>query len=212
MADLEKALHGYLSEHQRLLFKVSLQMINSYDDAIAELCRQIDIHMKQFESVAERLRTIPGVKKNFSERIIAEIGVNMDQFPSDAHLCSWAGISPGNNESAGKRYSGRITPGNKWLKGCLVEASWASSRAKNTYLKSRYHRLAGRRGKKRAIVAVGHTILIMAYHIIKEQCTYKELGADYFEKLNEKAIVKRLTKRFENLGYKVELTKSEIGA
>jgi transposase len=136
----------------------------------------------------------------------------MNQFPSDGHLSSWAGISPGNNESAGKRYSGRITPGNKWLKSCLTEAAWAASRTKNTYLKARYHRLAARRGKKRAIVAVGHTILIMAYHIINEQSTYKELGADYFDRLNEQAIIRRLTSRIEKLGYQVDLTKTEAVA
>ena len=133
----------------------------------------------------------------------------MNQFPSDAHLSSWAGMSPGNNESAGKRYSGRITPGNKWLKACLVEASWAASKTKNTYLKARYHRLAARRGRKRALVALGHKILIMAYHIIKEQSTYSELGADYFERLNEQAIIRRLTARIEILGYEVAVTKTE---
>ena len=136
----------------------------------------------------------------------------MSRFPSDAHLSSWAGISPGNNESAGKRYSGRITPGNKWLKACLTEAAWAASRTKKTYLKARYHRLAARRGKKRALVAVGHKILIMAYHIIKEQSTYQELGADYFDRLNEQAIIRRLTSRLEKLGYQVELTKTEAVA
>jgi transposase len=136
----------------------------------------------------------------------------MNQFPSDAHLSSWAGISPGNNESAGKRYSGRITPGNKWLKACLAEAAWAASRTKNTYLKARYHRLAARRGKKRAIVAVGHTILTMVYHIIKEQSTYKELGADYFERLNENATIKRLTLKIRKLGYQVEVTKTAAAA
>jgi len=136
----------------------------------------------------------------------------MNQFLSDAHLSSWTGISPGNNESAGKRYSGRITPGNKWLKACLVEAAWSASRSKETYLKARYHRLAARRGKKRAIVAVGHTILTMAYHIIKEQSTYKELGADYFERLNEIAIIRRLTIKIKKLGYQVELTKTVAAA
>ena len=136
----------------------------------------------------------------------------MNQFPSDAHLSSWAGISPGNNESAGKRYSGRITPGNKWLKGCLVEAAWAASRTKNTYLKARYHRLAARRGRKRALVALGHRILIIAYHIIKEQSTYSELGADYFDRLNEEAIIRRLTARIQILGYEVAIAKAEVAA
>jgi len=136
----------------------------------------------------------------------------MNQFPSDAHLSSWAGISPGNNESAGKRYSGRITPGNKWLKACLVEASWAASRTKNTYLKARYHRLAARRGRKRALIALGHRILIIAYHIIKEQSTYSELGADYFDRLNEQAIIRRLTARIQILGYQVAISKAEAAA
>jgi len=136
----------------------------------------------------------------------------MSRFPSDAHLSSWTGISPGNNESAGKRYSGRITPGNKWLKSCLTEAAWVASRTKKTYLKARYHRLAARRGKKRAIVAVGHTLLTMAYHIIKEQSTYQELGADYFERINEEAVIRRLTLRIKKLGYNVELTKMKVAA
>jgi transposase len=212
LPELEKALQGYLSDHQRLLLKVCLQMIGSCDEAIVKLSQEIDTQMAPFESTSKRIQSLPGVKKNFAERIIAEIGVNMSQFPSDAHLSSWAGISPGNNESAGKRYSGRITPGNKWLKACLTEAAWAASRTKKTYLKARYHRLAARRGKKRAIVAVGHTILIMVYHIIKEQSTYQELGADYFERRNEQALIRRLTLRINKLGYQVELTKTAAAA
>lgn len=136
----------------------------------------------------------------------------MTHFPSHAHLSSWAGVSPGNNESAGKRFSGKITPGNKWLKSGLTESAWGASRAKGTYLKARYHRLASRRGKKRATLAIGHTILIMAYHIIKEQCTYRELGADYFDRLNEQHLIKHLTSRIQTLGYQVELKKEVVAA
>ena len=136
----------------------------------------------------------------------------MSRFPSDSHISSWAGASPGNNESAGKRRSGRVTQGNKWLKSALVEAAWAASRTKKTYLSARYRRLAARRGKKRAALAVGHTILIMAYHIIKEQRTYKELGADYFDRLNEKHLVNRLTLRIMALGYEVEVKKLPVAA
>lgn len=132
----------------------------------------------------------------------------MNQFPSHAHLCSWAGVSPGNNQSGGKSYSGRVTPGNKWLKRALVESAWGASRTKGTYLKARYHRLASRRGRKRALLAIGHTLLIMAYHIVKEQYTYKELGADYFDRLNEQYILKRLTAKLEILGYQVEIKKA----
>jgi transposase len=133
----------------------------------------------------------------------------MNQFFSHAHLSSWAGVSPGNRESAGKRQSGRTTFGNKWLKSSLTESAWGASRAKRTYLQARYHRLASRRGKKRATLALAHTLLIMAYHIVKEQCTYTELGADYFDRLNEQSLIRRLTSRIETLGYHVTLQKQE---
>jgi len=133
----------------------------------------------------------------------------MSQFPFHAHLSSWAGVSPGNHESAGKRQSGRTTPGNKWLKSGLSESAWAASRTKGTYLQARYHRLASRRGRRRATMAIAHTLLIMAYHIVKEQCTYTELGADYFDRLNEQYLIKRLTSRIETLGYHVTLQKEE---
>jgi transposase len=136
----------------------------------------------------------------------------MSRFPSDAHLSSWAGVSPGNNESAGKRRSGKVTPGNKWLKSTLVEAAWAASRTKKSYLSARYRRLAAKRGKKRAALAVGHTLLTMAYHIVKERSTYNELGADYFERLNEQRLVKRLASRIAMLGYDIELKKITIAA
>ena len=136
----------------------------------------------------------------------------MSRFPSHAHLSSWAGVSPGNHESAGKRHSGRTTQGNKWLKSGLTESAWGASRAKGTYLQARYRRLASRRGKKRATLVLGHTILIMAYHLIKEQCTYNELGADYFDRLNEHHLVKRLTSRIETLGYHVTIEKEPLVA
>jgi hypothetical protein len=136
----------------------------------------------------------------------------MSQFPSHAHLSSWAGVSPGNHESAGKRQSGRTTPGNKWLKSSLTESAWGASRTKGTYLQARYHRLASRRGKKRATLALAHTLLIMAYHIVKEQCTYNELGADYFDRLNEHYLIKRLTSRIEALGYHITIEREPLAA
>jgi hypothetical protein len=136
----------------------------------------------------------------------------MSRFPSHAHLASWAGVSPGNHESAGKRKSGRTTHGDKWLKAVLVEAAWAASKTKGSYLKARYHRIASRRGKKRAAVAVGHTILVTAYHIIKDQLVYKELGADFFDRLNEQHLLNRLTKRIAALGYKIDIQKLPMAA
>lgn len=210
--ELEKSLEGCLTDHHRFILRVTLRMIASYDAAIAKLGMEIDKRMKPFREEAERLQSIPGVKKKTVEKVIAEIGVDMSHFPSDAHIASWAGISPGNNESAGKRRSGRAKPGNAWLKKTLTEAAWAASKTKDSYLGARYRRLAARRGKKRAAVAVGHTILIMAYHVIKEQSTYKELGADYFDRLNERHLIKRLTSRIIALGYDVELKKPPLAA
>lgn len=212
ITELEKALEGHIREHHRLIIRVSIQMIASYDKAIDKLDREIDQRMKPYREESERLQSIPGLKKKTAESIVAEIGVDMSRFPSDAHLSSWAGLSPGNNESAGKRRSGKSTPGNRWLKGSLTEAAWAASKAKGTYLKARYHRLASRRGKKRACLAIGHTILIMSYHIIKERCTYRELGADYFDRLNEQKVVMRLTSRIQALGYELYLRKLPMAA
>lgn len=210
--ELEESLEGYITDHHRLILKLTLQMIASYDEAIEQLNTEIEKRMESFQEESEGLQTIPGVKKKFAERIIAEIGADMSRFPSDAHISSWAGASPGNNESAGKRRSGKVTQGNKWLKSALVEAAWAASKTKNTYLSARYRRLAARRGKKRAALAVGHTILVMAYHIIKEHRTYNELGADYFDKLNEQHLVRRLTSRISALGYEVKVEKLPVAA
>lgn len=209
---LEKSLEGYLSNHHRLILRLSLQMIASYNEGIEKLNNEIDQRMEPHREIAQRLETIPGVKKKTIETLIAEIGTDMNRFPSHAHLASWAGVSPGSHESAGKRKSGRTTHGDKWLKATLVEAAWAASKTKGSYLKSRYQRLAARRGKKRAALAVGHSILITAYHIIKEQCVYKELGADFFDRLNEQHLLNRLTKRIAALGYKVDIEKLPLAA
>jgi transposase len=209
---LEQSLEGYLSDHHRLILRLSLQMIASYDEAIENLNGEIDKRMEPHQELSQRLSTIPGVKKKTIECLMAEIGTDMSRFPSHAHLASWAGVSPGNNETAGKRKSGRATHGNKWLKGTLVEAAWAASKTKSSYLKSKYQRLVSRRGKKRAALAVGHSILIIAYQIIKEQCVYQELGAEFFDRLNEQHLINRLTKRINALGYKVDIVKLPMAA
>jgi transposase len=209
---LEQSLEGYLSNHHRLILRLSLQMITSYDEAIEKLNKEIDKRMEPHQEISQRLEAISGVKKKTIENVVAEIGTDMTYFPSHAHLASWAGVGPGNHESAGKRKSGRTTHGNKWLKATLVEAAWAASKTKGSYLKAKYQRLAARRGKKRAALAVGHTILIAAYHIIKEQCVYKELGADFFDRLNEQHLLNRLTKRIAALGYKVDIEKLPLAA
>ena len=209
---LEQSLEGYLSNHHRLILRLSLQMIASYNEAIENLNTEIEKRMESHREISQRLSTIPGVKKKTIESLIAEIGTDMSRFPSHAHLASWAGVSPGNNESAGKRKSGRATHGDKWLKATLVEAAWAASKTRGSYLKAKYQRLVSRRGKKRGALAIGHNILIIAYHIIKEQCVYKELGADFFDRLNEQHLINRLTKRIKALGYKVDLEKLPMAA
>ena len=134
----------------------------------------------------------------------------MDQFPSDGHLCSWAGISSGNNETAGKRKSGKTTKGSRWLRAALVQAAWAASNKKGSYFQARYRRLAPRRGKKRALVAIAHSLLVSIFHVLKDNVEYKDLGADFFDKLNSKRLVPYLVKRLKNLGYNVELVPREI--
>lgn len=145
---------------------------------IADLTCRIKEVLSPYENVMELLQKIPGLSRKTVEDLIAEIGVDMEAFPTEKHLASWAGVCPGNNESAGKK-SGRTTHGNKQLKAVITEAAWAATRTKNTFYSARYHRLAARRGKKRALVAVGHSILKSVWHVLKEACEYKELGAEY---------------------------------
>jgi transposase len=155
-----------------------------------------------------RLVEVPGVGERAAENILAEIGTNMDQFPTAAHLSSWVGMSPGNNESAGKRKSGRTTKGNQWLRATLVQVAWAASHTKNTYLAAQYRRLASRRGAKRALVAVGHSILVIFYYLLKRpNATFHELGPLYLEQLDGKELTQHLVRRLQRLGHKVVLEK-----
>jgi transposase len=202
---LRLALQGRVTDHHRFLLRMHLDHVAHLDELIGRLGGRIEEALAPFAEAQERLQTIPGVSQRVAETVLAEIGPKMEQFPSADHLASWAGMCPGNNESAGKRRSGRITKGNRWLKRILVQAAWAATHTKGTYLAAQYRRLAKRRGSKRALVAVGHTLLVIMYHVLKRGTTYTELGADFLERLEPARLTRQLVKRLEALGHKVTL-------
>jgi len=202
-AELQRALNGLIGNHQKLMLAAQLRHIDYLDEEIGRLDEEIKRRMLPFEEDLELLDTIPGVARRTAETIAAEIGTNMDQFPSAAHLCSWAGLCPGQNESAGKRKSGKTRKGNKKLRSALVEAARAAGRTKNTYLSSQYHRIAARRGANRAAVAVAHSILMIAYYILKRRQPYIELGPNYYEERKRDTNIRQSLKILESLGLKV---------
>lgn len=204
---LQRALQGRVTEHHRFLLRLHLDHSTHLEELIGRLGARIEeaLAPAPFAEASERLQTIPGVSQRVAETVLAEIGTNLDQFPSAEHLASWAGMCAGNNESAGKRRSGRTTKGDRWLKRILVQAAWAASHTKGTYLAAQYRRLAKRRGCKRALVAVGHTLLVIMYHVLKRGTTYAELGPDFLDRLEPERLTRQLVKRLEALGHKVTL-------
>lgn len=206
--ELSKALEGRVKAHHRFILAELLCLVDGMDESIERFNDQIRTYCEPYEEAIVLLDTIPGVGRETAEVIVAEIGTDMSRFPDANHLASWAGVAPGNNESAGKRRSGKTRKGNKALGVALNHAAHGAARTKNTYFSVQYHRLAGRRGKKRAIVAVEHSILVTAYHMIQRQEPYHELGGDYFDKRRPQVTAKRLVKRLEQLGYQVSLQAS----
>jgi transposase len=203
--ELEAALDGVVRPHHRLLITQHLEQIDFLEDAIRQVSAEIEERLRPFEAEVQRLDTIPGVNRRIAEVILAEVGADLTRFPTASHLASWAGICPGQCESAGKRQSGRTTQGSPWLKTALVEAAQGAARSKHTYLSAQYHRLAARRGRKKAILAVGHSILKIAYHLIQDRTEYRDLGGDYFDRRDKDALEKRLVRRLESLGFQVSL-------
>jgi transposase len=205
---LRRALKGNLTRSQRFVLKELLDQLEQLEAAVArvseEIREQIEVNSDPFVKEAVRLlQTIPGVGEQVAEVIVSEIGTDMTRFPSDKHLSSWAGMCPGNNESAGKRKSGKTTKGSNYLRAALTQAGWAASHTKNTYLAAQHKKLARRIGKKKSLVAVGHSILVIAYYILKNQASYHELGGDYFDRQNVDLQRARLIRKLESLGLKV---------
>ena len=210
--DLREALRGHLTPHHRFMLSHLLDHLDYLDSQIAQFDQRIEDLMAPFQQALQRVMTIPGVGPRTAQNVLAEIGTDMTRFPTDQHLASWAAMCPGNHESAGKRRSGRTNHGNRWLRSALTQAAWAASHTKNTYLSSQYRRLAGRRGKKRAIVAVGHTMLVIIYHMLAKNLDYQELGHDYLDRLQPRRLTTYLVKRLESLGHKVTLAPADQAA
>ncbi len=203
--ELEEALRGLVGPHQRTMLQSQLRMIQFLDEEVSRMDEEIADRMRPMEEALERVDSIPGMGRRTAEDVLAEIGDNVSRFPTAAHLASWAKVCPGNNESAGKRKTGKTGHGNPWLRDTLVEAAWGATRTKGTYLAAQYHRLAARRGAKRAIMAVAHSILIIVYSLLRNGEEYRELGGNYFDERNRAATVRKAVHRIESLGYQVEL-------
>jgi transposase len=205
--ELESALKGLIGSHQKMLLSEQLEHVDFLDRKIGALDAEIERRTRPFEESLELVDTIPGVGRRTAEEIVSVIGVDMGRFPSAGHLSAWAGVSPGNNESAGKRKPAKSLKGNPLLKTALVSAAHAAAGSKNTYLSAQYRRIAARRGAGRAAVAVAHTILVIIYHILKKREPYKELGADYLAKRKEDTSLRRAITTLETLGYRVQIEK-----
>jgi transposase len=202
---LARALEGRVKPHHRFVLTELLSQINSLDETIARFDAQIQAICGPVEEAVALLDTIPGVARRTAEMIVAEIGTDMTRFPSADHLASWAGVAPGNYESAGNRASGKTRKGHRFLRTTLVQAAHAAARTRGTYLSAQYRRLAARRGKKRAILAVAHSMLVMAYDMIQRREPYRDAGADFFDRLQPEDTARRLVKRLESLGYHVTI-------
>jgi transposase len=209
---LQEALLGQVTEHHRFMLRTLMDHLEYLEGAIDQLSARIKDLTRPFDDQIRRLSQIPGLERRSLENILVEIGTDMDQFPTHGHLTSWAGMCPGNRESAGKRRSGKTTPGNRWLRSALNQAAWSASHSKGSYFQAQYRRLAARRGKKRAVIAVGHTLLVVIYHMLKYERDYVELGADYLDQLDPQRVTRYLVKRLERLGYEVTLTPEKAAA
>jgi transposase len=204
-AELVEALHGRIRPHHRGLLKVHLELVGALEQALADIDATVGKALASIHESARLLSTMPGISAVTAHVIVAEIGVDMTRFASDAHLRSWAGFCPRSDESAGKRRSTRVRKGAPWLKTTLVSAAWAAVRVKESYLQAQFHRLRARRGAKKAILAVASSMLTAAYHMLKNGVEYQDLGASHFTRRDREKIILRLVRRINDLGCQVQL-------
>jgi transposase len=212
LPELRKAMEGRFRAHHRFMLSEILSHLDYLDEAIERLSQEVSNQIVPFSWGVTLLDAVPGIDRRVAEGVLAEIGVEMNCFPTHRNLTSWAGLCPGNNESAGKRKSGRIRKGDLWLRRNLVEAAWAAVRTRGSYFSALYHRLVPRRGKQKAIIAVAHAILVVIYHILKDRASYKELGSDYLDKLHKTFAKRHHVRRLEKMGFRVILEPLEQAA
>ena len=210
--ELTEALRGRVRPHHILLLKKMLAHIDFLSEAIADCDKEIEGHVRPFLAKIERMDEVAGVDVRSAQDILAEIGVDMSAFATHKHLCSWATICPGSNESGGKRHSGKTRKGNKWLKATLVQCAQAAGHTHDTYLGAQFRRFAARKGKQRAAIVVAHSILEAIYFILRDDVEYKDLGPAHFDQLNKEHIIRHYKKRLENLGLEVEIREALTAA
>src|SRR5580700_3540794 len=200
---LAEALRGRVTKHHRFLLRLHLQQIDALDQAIAEIDKEVEANLDPFRPLIPLLISMPGIGELAARMILAEIGTDMSRFPTAAHLISWAGLCPKNDESAVKRRSTRMRKGAPWLKSLLFQCAWAATRKKCSYLQAQFHRIRARRGAKKAIGAVAASMLTAVYHMLKTGTFYQDLGADHFHRRSEPTLIKRLLQKLSSLGYDV---------
>lgn len=207
LPELRRALAGRFRQHHAFLVEQILAKIDYLDETLERLNAEIDARLAPFEAVLTRLDTIPGVNRTVAISILAETGGDLRRFPTAGHLCSWAAVCPGQNESAGKRRSGKTRNGNRYLRGQLIQGALGAIHRKGTALQARYHRVKRHRGHKKAVVAVAHQMLEIAYYVMHDDVTYQELGADYFDRRHAERAVRRHVRQLEALGFRVTIEK-----
>ena len=205
LPELRRALHGRFRRHHAFLVEQILAKIDFLDETLARITAELDERLAPFAPMLANLDTIPGVNRTTAVSILAETGGDMTRFVTAARLCSWGGMCPGHDESAGKRRSGKTRTANRYLRAALIQSALGASHTKGTALQARYHRVKRHRGHKKAVVAVGHQILEIAFHIMRDGVTYDELGADYFDRRHRDRTVRRHVRQLEVLGYRVTI-------